>query len=71
MLIYLWKLLRDMIWVLPILKINTLQEITCFVVAIYVLIEKVTAIQRQILYELKVKTGLILSMSFDMRVNNI
>ena len=60
-----------MIWVLPILKINTLQEITCFAVAIYVLIEKVTAIQRQILYELIVKTGLILSMSFDMRVNNI
>ena len=60
-----------MIWILPILKINTLQEITCFAVAIYVLIEKVTAIKRQILYELKVKTGLILSMSFDMRVNNI
>ena len=60
-----------MIWVSPISKTNTLQEITCFAVAIYVLIEKVTAIQRQILYELKVKTGLILSMSFDMRVNNI
>ena len=60
-----------MIWVLPILKINTLQEITCLAVAIYVLIEKVTAIQRQILYELMVKTRLILSMSFDMRVNNI
>ena len=60
-----------MILVLPILKINTLQEITCFVVAIYVLIEKVNEIQRQILYELKVKTGLILSMSFDMRINNI
>ena len=60
-----------MIWILPILKINTLQEITWFAVAIYVLIEKVTAIQRQILYELKVKTGLILSMSFDMHVNNI
>ena len=60
-----------MIWVLPILKINTLQEITCLAVAIYVLIKKVTTIQRQILYELIVKTGLILSMSFDMRVNNI
>ena len=60
-----------MIWVSPILKTNTLQKITCFAVAIYVLFEKVTTIQRQILYELKVKTGLILSMSFDMRVNNI
>ena len=59
-----------MIWILPILKINTLQEITCLALAIYVSIGKITTIQRPILLKLIVKTGLILSMSFDTRVTS-